>query len=61
MFQKIHAKYYPALIKEFVFIEENVKILTINITQLLFLILTTQICNGLQFFRNIKCQNGPKN
>ena len=40
---KIHEKYHPALYKDFVSIEENVKKLTINRTKLLFLMLTTQI------------------
>ena len=39
----IHAKYHPALYKGFVFIEENVRNLTIGRTKLLFLMLTTQI------------------
>ena len=39
----IHAKYNPALNKSFVFIEENVRNLTIGRTKLSFLMLTTQI------------------
>ena len=39
----IHDKYHPALYKDFVFIEENVKNLTISRTKLLFLMLTVQI------------------
>ena len=39
----IYDKYYPSLYKDFVFIEENVKKLTINRTKLLLLMLTTQI------------------
>ena len=39
----IFDKYYPALYKDFGFIEENMKILTINRTKLLFIMLTTQI------------------
>ena len=39
----IHAKYHPALYKGFVFIEENVRKLTIDRIKLLFLMLTTQI------------------
>ena len=46
----IHAKYHPALYKGFVFIEENVKKSTISRTNLLFLMLTTQILNGSQYF-----------
>ena len=39
----IHDKYHPALYKDFVFIKENVKTLTISRTKLLSLMLTTQI------------------
>ena len=39
----IHDKYHPNLYKDFVFIEENVKNVTINRTKLLFLMLTAQI------------------
>ena len=39
----ILAEYNPALYKGFVFIEENVRNLTISRTKLLFLMLTTQI------------------
>ena len=39
----IHDKYHLALYKDFVFIEENVKKLTISRTKLLFLMFTLQI------------------
>ena len=39
----IHDKYHQALYKDFVFIEENVKKITICRTKLLLLMLTTQI------------------
>ena len=38
----IHDKYHPALYKDFVFIEENVKDLTISRTKLLILMFTVQ-------------------
>ena len=38
----IHDKYHPNLYKDFVFIEENVRNLTIGRTKLLFLMIITQ-------------------
>ena len=46
----IYEIYHLALYKDFVFIEENVKNLTISKTKLLFLMLTAQIKNGSQCF-----------
>ena len=57
----IHANYHPALYKGFVFIEENVRNLTIGRTKLLCLMLTTQIYNVSHCFENIKFQNSPNN
>ena len=42
----IYTKYHPAIFKDVAFFEENIKILTINRTKLLFLMLTTQIQKG---------------
>ena len=39
----LHDKYHTTLYKDFVFIEENVKKMTIHRTKLLLLMLTTQI------------------
>ena len=56
----IYAKYHPALYKDFDVIEENVKKLTTNRTNLLILFLTNQIQRGSQCFENIRCQKGLK-